>query len=122
MQTGVTYYVAAVAGNNNGGNVDLNDPCLDFSNANPVVWRPLPTVTFSVANPNVCAGACTTVAATFTGTPPFTLSYDTPATGTQTQTFAGNTGTFQVCTPAGSLPGSFSVQATALTDAWCTCP
>lgn len=122
MQTGVTYYVAAVAGNNAGGNVDLGDPCLDFSNANPVVWRPLPTVTFSVANPNVCAGACTTVTATFTGTPPFSLSYDTPATGTQTQTFPGNTGTFQVCTPAGSLPGSFAVQATALADAWCTCP
>lgn len=120
MQTGVTYYVAAVAGNNTGGNVDLNDPCLDFSNANPIRWRPLPTVTFSVANPEVCAGGCTTVTATFTGTAPFTLTYTTPA-GATTQTFSGNTGTFQICTTANAPPGSFLIQATALADAWCVC-
>ncbi len=121
MQTGVTYYVAAMAGNNLNGNVDLTDPCLDFSNALQVVWRPLPAVTFSAANPNVCAGACTTVTATFTGTAPFTLTYTTTASGTVTQTFSENTGTFQVCTAAGSPPGSLVVQATALVDAWCTC-
>ena len=120
MQTGVTYYIAAIAGNNVGGNVDLNDPCLDISNAIQVIWRPLPTVTFSVANPDVCAGACTTVTATFTGTAPFILTYSTPA-GATTQTFSGNTGTFQICTAAGAPPGSFSVAATALTDFYCTC-
>jgi hypothetical protein len=120
MQTGVTYYIAAIAGNNVGGNVDFNDPCLDISNAIQVIWRPLPGVVFSVANPDVCAGACTAVAATFTGAAPFTLTYTTPA-GAMTQTFSGNTGTFQVCTPAGSAPGSFSVQATALTDLYCAC-
>ena len=122
MQTGVTYYVAAVAGNNNGGNVDLGDPCLDFSNANPVAWRPLPTVTFSVANPNVCAGACKSITAGFAGTPPFSLSYDTPGAGTQTLTASGNTLVFQLCPPAGTLPGGFTIQATSLADAWCTCP
>jgi hypothetical protein len=121
MQTGVTYYLAAVAGDNLNGNVDLADPCLDFSNALQVVWRPLPTVTFSAANPNVCAGACTTVTATFTGTAPFTLTYTTPASGTVTQTFSGNTGTFQACTPPGSAPGSLVVQATKVVDGWCTC-
>jgi hypothetical protein len=120
MQTGVTYYIAAIAGNNAGGNVDLNDPCLDISNAIQVTWRPLPTVTFSATNPNVCAGACTTVTANFMGTAPFTLTYTTPA-GTAMQTFSGNTGTFQVCTAAGAPPGSFSVEATALMDAFCTC-
>ncbi len=121
LQTGVTYYIAAIAGNNLNGNVDLNDPCLDFSNALQVEWKPLPAVTFSVTNPNVCAGACTTVTATFTGTAPFTLSYTNPATGSVTQTFSGNTGTFQVCTLPGSPPGSLVVPATALTDALCTC-
>jgi len=121
LQTGVTYYIAAMAGNNLNGNVDLNDPCLDFSNALQVVWKPLPAVTFSVANPNVCAGACTTVTATFIGTAPFTLSYTNPATGSVTQTFSGNTGNFQVCTLPGSPPGSLVVPATALTDALCTC-
>jgi len=121
MQTGVTYYIAAIAGNNVGGNVDLNDPCLDISNAVQVIWRPLPSVTFSAANPDVCAGACTTVTANFTGTAPFTLTYTSPVSGSVTQTFSSNTGTFQVCTTAGAPPGSLVVQATALTDAFCTC-
>jgi hypothetical protein len=121
MQTGINYYIAAIAGNNLNGNVNLNDPCLDISNAIQVIWHPLPTVVFSVANPNVCAGACTTVTATFTGTAPFNLTYTNPATGSVTQTFSGNTGTFQVCTLPGSPPGSLVVPATELTDAFCTC-
>lgn len=121
MQTGVTYYAAAITGNNLNSNVDLSDPCLDVSNAVLVVWRLLPTVVFSAANPNVCAGACTTVTATFTGTAPFTLTYTTPVSGTVTQTFSGNTGTFQVCTPVGAPPGSLVVQATDLVDLSCSC-
>jgi hypothetical protein len=121
MQTGVTYYAAAIAGNDLNGNVDLDDPCLDISNtAAQVTWRPLPAVVFSLANPDVCPGECRTVTATFTGTSPFSLTYSTPL-GTFTQSFAGNTGTFQVCAPAGAPPGALTVQATALTDAWCTC-
>lgn len=121
MQTGVTYYIAAIAGNNLNGNVDLNDPCLDFSNALQVVWRPLPTVAFSVAgSADVCAGECRTITATFTGTAPFALTY-VASSGTFTQTFAGSTGTFQVCVPVGAPPGALMVQATSLTDAWCTC-
>ncbi len=121
MQTGVTYYIAAIAGNGVNGNVDLTDPCLDISNAIPVVWRPLPSVVFSVANPDVCAGGCTSVTATFTGTSPFTLMYTIPGSGPQTQTFANNTGTFQACVPAGAPPGSFQIAATKVVDAWCTC-
>ncbi len=121
MQTGVTYYLAAMAGNNLNGNVDLNDPCLDFSNAIPVVWEPLPTVLFSIGNPNVCAGNCTDINVTFTGTPPFTLTYTTSAAGTATQVFSGNSGSFQVCLPAGAQPGNLVVQATNLVDSNCVC-
>jgi len=121
MQPGVTYYIAAIAGNTLNGNVDISDPCLDISNAILVTWRPLPTVTFSVANPDVCAGACTTVTANFTGIAPFTLTYTSPVSGSETQTFSGNTGTFQVCTAQGASPGSLVVQATALTDIFCSC-
>ncbi|MFZ4635628.1 MAG: hypothetical protein ACOYNO_15590 [Saprospiraceae bacterium] len=120
MQTGVTYYLATLAGNNLGGNVDSDDPCLDFSNAAQVVWRPRPTVVLSIDNPTLCAGDCRTVTATFTGTPPFTLTYTTPA-GTFTQVFSDNTGTFEVCVPAGVAPGGLQVQATGVTDAWCGC-
>lgn len=121
MQTNATYYIAAMAGNNLNGNIDLNDPCLDFSNALEVVWRPLPAVSFSFSDPNVCAGACTTLTATFTGTAPFNLTYTSPVTGSMTQIFSGSTGTFQVCTLPGSPPGSLVVQATSVVDAWCTC-
>ncbi len=122
MQTGTLYYMARVVGNMlPSGEVDLTDPCLDFSNAAEVIWRPLPTVSFTVSNPNVCAGACTSLTATFTGTAPFSLTYTTPVSGTVTQTFSGNTGTFQVCTPAGAPPGSLVVQATRVVDLNCTC-
>jgi hypothetical protein len=121
MQIGVTYYIGAVAGNNVGGNISLTDPCLDFSNFNPIVWRPLPAVSFSIANPAVCAGGCTNVTANFTGIAPFNLTYTTPASGSFIQVFAGNTGVFQVCTPIESASGSFLIQATAVIDANCIC-
>lgn len=120
LQTGVTYYFAAMAGNNLNGNVDLNDPCLDFSNARTVVWRPLPEVSLATDNNEVCADDCRNITATLTGTPPFTLTVTSPA-GTTTLTFQNNTGTFQICPPPGTPPGSFVVQATALVDAFCTC-
>lgn len=88
MQTGVTYYAAAIAGNDLNGNVALNDSCLDISNTTAqVTWRPQPAVVFSLANPDVCAGECTTVTATFTGIPPFTLTYNFLG-NTFTQTFS----------------------------------
>ncbi|MBL7798134.1 MAG: hypothetical protein JNJ90_16700 [Saprospiraceae bacterium] len=122
MQTGVTYYVAAIAGNNVGGNVDLNDPCFDLSdNAAELIWHPLPEVELQTDNSDVCPGDCRTLTAVLTGTPPFTLTVTSPA-GTTTVTFQNNTGTFQICLPPGAPPGSFTVQATALTDAWCACP
>ena len=121
MNTGITYYVAAVAGNNLNGNIDLNDPCLDISNQALVVWRPQPTVAFSVANPNICAGNCKTITATFTGTAPFTLSYTSSASGAVTQTFLGNTGTFQLCPPANTPSGNLVLQSTGLSDGWCSC-
>jgi hypothetical protein len=121
LQYGQTYYIAAIAGNNLNGNVDLNDPCLNISNAVTVLWHPLPTVALSVANPDVCPGACTAVTATFTGTPPFTLTYTASGLGPVTQTFPSNTGSFQVCVPANAPSGGFSVEATGLADGFCTC-
>jgi hypothetical protein len=121
MQTGVMYYVAAIAGNNAGGNVDLNDPCFDISdNAAQLIWHPLPEVELQTDNSYVCPGDCRTLMAVLIGTPPFTLTVTSPA-GTTTVVFQGNTGTFEICLPPGAPPGSFTVQATALTDAYCTC-
>ena len=120
MQTGIPYYLATLAGDDLGGNVDLNDPCIDISNtAAQVIWREQPAVAFSVTNPDVCVGECVTITATFTGAPPFALTYTTPA-GTFTESFQGNTSVILVCVPTGAPPGPLQVQAIALTDEWCT--
>lgn len=121
MQFGKTYYIASVAGDNQGGNVDPNSYCLDFSNAVEVTWWPKPAVVFSVDNTNVCLGACNTVTATFTGTAPYSLTYKTSLSGPVTATFDSDTGTFEVCATGNALPGPLSIQATSLTDAHCTC-
>ena len=122
MQTGVVYHVAAIAGNNLNGNVNLADPCLDISNAAQVIWRPSPTVSFSTSTPDICTGNCRVVSVVFTGTAPFTLTYSAPGLGPVSQVFPGNNGTFSVCAPAGTAPGAWLLQATALTDGFCSCP
>ncbi len=117
----VPYFVVMAVGENVSGSVNLADPCLKLSNFQVVIWRPIPSVALSIANPDVCAGDCTEVTAVFTGTPPFTLTYTAPGLGPVTQTFPGNTGTFQVCVPANAPLGGFSVAATSLTDGFCSC-
>jgi len=126
MQTGVTYFLATIAGNNLNGNVDLDDPCLDISNtAAQVIWRPLPTVTFSVGNPDLCAGDCRTLQVELTGTPPFSVSGNMLSGNNVVATFSQNfnttTGTLTICVPPGTPPGAVTVQAISLSDAWCVC-
>lgn len=125
MQTGLTYYVAAVAGNSLNGNVDLNDVCLDFSNALEVIWQPLPSIQLAAPNPNLCVGDCRTLEVLLSGTGSFTVAGNLVSggnvVGTFSETFGGNTGTLILCVPAGTLPGPLLVQPTVLTDAWCIC-
>lgn len=121
MHENTTYYIASIAGENLNGNVDPNGFCLDFSNAIEVIWWAKPTVSFSVANPGVCPGECTTVTANFTGTPPFNLTYKTNLGSPVTADFLDNMGTFEICIPHTASPGNLNLQATALTDSHCTC-
>jgi len=126
IQTGVTYYMAAMAGDNLNGNVDLDDPCLDFSNANPIVWRPLPTIALSVANPDVCGPeGCTTVTATLSGTPPFSFVYElqiggNPISNSVTVNSSASMHDFLVCIPPGTPPGQVQLSICTLTDFYCT--
>jgi hypothetical protein len=122
---GQTYYVATVAGNNTNGNVDLTDPCLDFSNIVSVVWRPRPAVTFTATVTEVCAGQCQTIAVNLTGTPPFNLSatatYANNTTSSIMQSFGTNNGVLTVCAPAVAPTGQVNIQATSLSDLYCIC-
>jgi hypothetical protein len=126
MQTGVTYYLATIAGNKVNNAVDLNDPCLDISNtAAQVIWQPQPTVGFAATNPDLCAGACLNLDVTLTGSAVFYLSGNLLSggnvVGTFSKTFVTNSGTLEICAPNGVAPGNLQVQATSLVDAYCSC-
>jgi gliding motility-associated-like protein len=75
MLPGVTYYISAVAGNDNGnGAVDLNDPCLSVSFGTPVVFTALPTG--SIGNSvEICQGEQATLTFSLTGNAPFDVVY-----------------------------------------------
>ena len=122
MQTGVTYYIAAIAGKDLNGQVDLNDRCLDISdNAIQVTWWPKPTVVFSIDNPDVCKGDCIDFRIEFTGKPLFTLTYNNPFTGQITKTFLSHVGIIQLCIPLNAPAGSLNIESIKLTDEYCVC-
>jgi hypothetical protein len=122
MSTGVTYYLAAMAGNNSGGTVDPGDPCLDFSNARQVIWRPLPSVEFTATAASVCPGGCTTLGVVFTGTPPFTVSYTIFSQTFTSPQFSTNSGSINACAPAWLPVGlTVTIQPSSVTDAYCVC-
>ena len=75
MQSGVTYYISAVVGNNNGsGGVDLTDFCLDVAPGTPVLWNPLPTVSL-IGSDAVCEGDTAQAIFTMNGVGPYNISY-----------------------------------------------
>ena len=57
MTCDVTYYLLALAGNNNAGQIAFNDPCLSMTNAIPVRWRTLPDANFEDNDFAACIGA-----------------------------------------------------------------
>ena len=85
LQTGVTYYISATAGNNVGGNIDQNDPCFSVAPGTPVQWRPLPTATLS-GDATVCEGSITPLAFSGTGDYPLTVSYSDGTANSYTAT------------------------------------
>ena len=79
LQTGVTYYISAIVGNNNGGSVDLMDICTLISPGTPVIWHELPTATISGAD-NVCPNDEAILTVTFTGGGPWDIQYSDGST------------------------------------------
>lgn len=96
MSTGTTYYISAVAGNDNGsGGIEINDACTDVALGTPVVFNDLPEATIS-GSTTLCFGENAEIEFTVQGTGPFTILYevdgipamplDVPIAGTFTQT------------------------------------
>lgn len=76
MQYGVTYYLSAVAGDDDGtGTVDLDDPCLDVSQGTPIVFYEIPTATLS-GTPIICEGEVAQMTVDFTGVGPWSITYN----------------------------------------------
>ncbi len=72
MTLGNTYFIAAVAGNNDSaGGVDLLDPCLSISNPIAILFQPIPTATFSLDSIFICEPGVASIQLSFTGIPPF---------------------------------------------------
>ncbi len=71
---GTTYYISAIVGNDNGGNVDLNDPCLKIAQGTPVVFNEIPTAALSGGN-TICEGESAILTFTLTGTAPWNIQY-----------------------------------------------
>lgn len=74
LNTGVVYYISAIAGNNVAGNVDTNDPCLSIAPGVPVQWIAMPNATLS-GDAAVCAGNSGVLSFQGTGVYPLTVNY-----------------------------------------------
>jgi len=125
IQTNVTYYAAAIAGNSlTNGNINLNDPCLDLSNAISVIWRPRPSISLAAPSTICAEGACQTITANLSGQAPFSFSYNlvsgTTVLSTQTLNSTQNSFSFQICLPPG-VSGQVEISISYLEDAYCDC-
>ncbi|MEZ4925372.1 MAG: proprotein convertase P-domain-containing protein [Saprospiraceae bacterium] len=75
LQTGITYYISAIAGNDLAGNIDLGDPCLSISPGTPVQWQALPQSVIS-GDATICNGSSTVLTINSTGQFPLNLDYN----------------------------------------------
>lgn len=125
MSLGASYYIAAIAGNELNGNVDISDPCCDVSNIIEVVWWPEPTVAFTSGADCLQPGECYSISLSFTGTPPFHFIGQVVLGGnvltSVDATYNSPSQTSELCIPVTALDGPITVEALSLSDAHCTC-
>lgn len=75
MVYGVTYYISAVVGNNNGaGGVDFSDVLLSVSEGTPVIFSQIPTASITGGG-SACQGETLFATVDFTGIGPFNITY-----------------------------------------------
>jgi subtilisin-like proprotein convertase family protein len=87
LQTGVVYYISAIAGNSAAGVIDVNDPCLNIAPGVPVQWKPIPTTTLT-GDATICNGGSSVLNFSGTGVYPLQVIYSN-GTNNLTQTISG---------------------------------
>lgn len=110
MQTGLTYYISAIAGNDLDGDgvIDSNDPCVSVAAGTPVIFLPLPEISFA-NGVTVCEGQTGNLPLVVTSSSCVDITY---------QLSDGTTGTLTCVETGDVLPvptGTTSVTATILT-------
>jgi hypothetical protein len=73
LEIGKTYYISAIAGNNIGGTVDLNDACLSVAPGTAIRWKALPDASFT-GDSTICAGESVPLFFSGTGDYPLTCT------------------------------------------------
>ena len=117
MVYGTTYYLSAVVGNNDGtGAVDLTDPCLSVSFGTPVTFFRIPEATISGTDA-VCEGDDGALTVNFTGTAPWSVSYDDGTGNIQTITGINSNPYDLVVIPPNA--GANSICLTGMSDSNC---
>ena len=115
MTYGVTYYLSAVVGDDDGsGGVDLNDGCLAVAQGTPVVFYEIPTAVLS-GNPAVCTGDPASLTVNFTGEGPWSITY---SNGSTTPTVNGITNNPYSLVVSPTTTTNYSL--TAMSDVNCT--
>lgn len=113
MQTGVTYYISPIAGNDLDldGIIDSNDPCWSITAGTPVVFTALPQASFA-ADITVCEGDLATLSLTVDAQTLVDIDYITSegASGTLTGVQTGD-----ILTLTAGV-SSFTVTITGITD------
>lgn len=113
MSYGTTYYLSAVVGDNVGGLVDLNDPCLDVAQGTPITFFQVPSANLS-GTTEICEGDEANLVVDFTGVGPWSITLDDGDTTTTINGITSNPYTLNV-----NPNGTTTYCLTAVSDVNC---
>lgn len=110
MATGQTYYVSAISGNDDGtgtSTVDRNDPCMQISAGQPIIFHDLPTGLID-SEFTACVHSEINIPIEFTGRRPFNIIIDTNNIPFDTLRFNTNSGSINI--PLGNNDVNFVIR------------
>jgi len=110
--SGEIYFISAVAGDNQFGNVDLSDPCLSVSTGVEITQNALPSASISGGGA-VCPGEQVNLTVSFTGTGPWDFIYNDGTNDSPVETSTSDTFILSV-----TQPGTYTI--TEMSDSNCT--